>query len=638
MSLETQTMNPVLTPEQQARVKIDELLIAAGWVLQDYATFDRQAALGVAVREFQLPSGPCDYLLFVEGKAAGVVEAKKAGVTLSAIAEQSERYMEELPPHLRSWATKLLLGYESNGEETFFRCMKDPRPRSRRTFAFHRPETLLGWLRGEKTLRAGLKAMPVLEKNGLRDCQFDAIQGLEKSLAADNPRALIQMATGAGKTFTACNFSYRLIKHAGAKRILFLVDRSNLGRQTLTEFQQFSPPGEGENFDKLYITQHLQRNNIDRNSKVVITTIQRLYSMLRGEELDEADEEASSFEVWKNADGEIPPVGYNSAIPIETFDFIITDECHRSIYGLWRQVLEYFDAHIIGLTATPSMHTLAYFNQNLVAEYPYERSVADGVNVGYEVYRIQTDVTAKGGIVDADYAVPVRDKRTRALRYKQLDENLEFSAQELDRSVTVPNQIRAVIATITPIKNGEGKEVIIGSDLANIVESNGFVINAVKSRFQTREDRQEVTGLVVNKKRNINRRFIRNVRAMLYSLKKVGSEQATLKHFLKNKSHHIPTFKSRTSIEKIIRGKIEFIRSIRGNSFSTYVTLANKFNTICKGEKPLPIPTLGQFKLYSDNVYLIINSNNLQDYTRQATAFYLNDVKGFVTCQHLSRG
>lgn len=433
------------TPEQLARVKIDELLTDAGWVLQDYTHFDRQAALGVAVREFQLPNGPCDYLLFVEGKAAGVIEAKKAGITLSAVAEQSDKYMIQLPEHLRSWAPTLLLGYESNGEETFFRCMKDPSPRSRRTFAFHRPETLLGWLRGEKTLRAGLKAMPPLAKNGLRDCQFDAIQGLETSLAADNPRALIQMATGAGKTFTACNFSYRLIKHAGAKRILFLVDRSNLGRQTLTEFQQFAPPGEGENFDKLYITQHLQRNNIDPNAKVVITTIQRLYSMLRGEELDEADEEASGFEVWKNADGEIPPVGYNPNIPIETFDFIITDECHRSIYGLWRQVLEYFDAHIIGLTATPSMHTLAFFNQNLVAEYPYERSVADGVNVGYEVYRIQTNVTAQGGVVDADYAVPVRDKRTRALRYKQLDENLEFTAQELDRSVTVPNQIRAVI-------------------------------------------------------------------------------------------------------------------------------------------------------------------------------------------------
>jgi type I restriction enzyme, R subunit len=191
--------------------------------------------------------------------------------------------------------------------------------------------------------------------------------------------------------------------------------------------------------------QHLHGNRIDPDAKVVITTIQRLYAMLRGEELDESAEEGSAFETWSTEDGDLHPVAYNPAIPIEHFDFIVTDECHRSIYGLWRQVLEYFDAHLIGLTATPSKHTLGYFRNNLVAEYTYEQSVADGVNVGFEVFRIKTRITEGGGVVDADFHVPVRDRRTRALRYKQLDADLPYAKTELDNAVTAPNQIRTVL-------------------------------------------------------------------------------------------------------------------------------------------------------------------------------------------------
>lgn len=437
-------------PEEQAREKIDQLLTDAGWTLQDRDAFDRNAALGVAVREFSLPAGFTDYLLFIEGKAAGVIEAKKAGITLSAVAEQSAKYMTTLPEHLARWDDLLVYDFESTGEETFFRNLHDPKPRSRRLFAFHRPETLHEWLCQPNTLRERLRNMPPLDGRGLRDCQIEAIEGLEKSLAEDRPRALIQLATGAGKTFTACSFSYRLIKHAGAKRILFLVDRNNLGDQTLKEFQNFQPVGAANRFTDTYIVQHLHGHHIDPDAKVVITTIQRLYSMLRGRELDEEAEEISAFEQWKGDEGEQLPVAYNPDIPIETFDFIVTDECHRSIYGLWRQVLEYFDAHLIGLTATPSKHTLGFFNQNLVAEYPYERSVADGVNVGYEVYRIRTRVTEQGGKVEsegADFQIPVRDRRTRKLRYETLDKDLEYTARELDRSVVNPNQIRTVLKT-----------------------------------------------------------------------------------------------------------------------------------------------------------------------------------------------
>ena len=272
-------------------------------------------------------------------------------------------------------------------------------------------------------------------------------QNLEVSLADARPRALMQMATGSGKTFMAVSLIYRLIKFANARRVLFLVDRNNLGRQTHTEFQQYLTPDDGRKFTELYNVQRLTSNTFDPVNRVCITTIQRLYSMLRGEpELDPELEEHSLFDL--PALPEKPKdVAYNPQIPIETFDFIITDECHRSIYNLWRQVLEYFDAFIIGLTATPSKQTLGYFNQNLVMEYSHERAVADGVNVGYEVYRIKTDITERGSRVESGYYIDKRDKLTRKLRWEQLNDDLEYAAAQLDRDVVAKDQIRTVIRT-----------------------------------------------------------------------------------------------------------------------------------------------------------------------------------------------
>ncbi len=453
-------------PEAIARESIDRLLEAAGWVLQDRDQFDRTAATGVAVREFPMASGPCDYLLFVGGRACGVIEAKKEGTTLTGVAEQTTRYARGFPEGLAHWDRHASLEFESTGTETLFLDHGDPKPRSRHVFAFLRPETVLGWMQSrDGTLRERLTRLPPLNETGLRQCQIDAIRGLERSLAEARPRALIQMATGAGKTFTACTFSHRLIKHSGAKRILFLVDRNNLGEQALKEFQNYHPPGTANRFTDTYIVQHLAGNRIDPDAKVVISTIQRMYSLLRGRELDATDEDASAFERDAGADGELPPLAYNPEVPIESFDFIITDECHRSIYGLWRQVLDYFDAFLIGLTATPSAHTLGFFNQNLVAEYPYEQSVADGVNVGYEIFRIKTRVTEEGGTIVAEggFTVPVRDRRTRALRYRALDEDLDYTGADLDRSVLNPNQIRtvlkaykdAVFTALFPVRSGQ---------------------------------------------------------------------------------------------------------------------------------------------------------------------------------------
>jgi type I restriction enzyme R subunit len=437
-----------MKPEEKARQQIDQLLEAAGWKVQDYQELHLSASLGVAVREFPLPEGFADYLLFVGGKAVGVVEAKPTGTTLSGVAEQTTKYLASVPANVPTVQLPLPFAYESTGVETFFRDLRDPEPRSRRLFAFHQPETVKEWLAQEDSLRARLQYLPPLITHGLRDCQIEAIQNLEHSLAQDRPRALVQMATGSGKTFMAVSLIYRLIKFGNARRVLFLVDRNNLGRQTLTEFQQYLTPDDGRKFTELYNVQRLSSNTFDPVSRVCITTIQRLYSMLRGEP-DLADpelEEHSLFDLPGVAE-KPKDVAYNPAVPIETFDVIITDECHRSIYNLWRQVLEYFDAFTIGLTATPSKQTIGYFNQNLVMEYSHERAVADGVNVGYEVYRIQTEITEKGSQVESGYYIDKRDKLTRKVRWEQLDDDLEYAATQLDRAVVAPDQIRTVIRT-----------------------------------------------------------------------------------------------------------------------------------------------------------------------------------------------
>lgn len=436
-----------MTPEEIARQDIDKLLIQAGWDIQDRSRLNLGAKLGVAVREFPTQKGPADYMLFVDRKAVGVVEAKAAGTTLSGVAEQSGKYITSTDPNLPKVDENLPFAYESTGTETFFRNERDPQPRSRRLFAFHKPETLLEWVQDDSTLRGRLQKFPELNVVGLRDCQIEAINNLEKSLAKDDPRALLQMATGSGKTFTATSFIYRLLKYGKAKRILFLVDRGNLGRQTLKEFQKFTVPDDGRKFTELYNVQHLKSPNIDPVSKVCIGTIQRMYSILSGnQDFDESLEEGSQFDnppAFSYEDK--APVEYNPKLPIETFDFIVTDECHRSIYNLWRQVLEYFDATLIGLTATPSKHTVGFFNSNLIMEYSHERAVADGINVGYDVYRIKTQIGEQGNTINQGTFVDVRDRQTRKLRWEQLDEDLTYEASQLDRSVVAPDQIRTVV-------------------------------------------------------------------------------------------------------------------------------------------------------------------------------------------------
>lgn len=445
-------------PEAQAREKIDELLEAAGWSVQDAGAADIYAARGVAIREFPLASGHgfADYLLYVDGQAAGVIEAKKSGVTLTGVEVQSAKYTTGLPEGLPAWHNPLPFCYESTGVETRFTNGLDPAPRSRNVFAFHRPELFAEWLELEKepltkaaaethpifgkpqTFLSRLQRMPELFTENLWPAQITAITNLEASLRDNHPCSLIQMATGSGKTFTAINFIYRLIKFAGARRVLFLVDRGNLGKQTLKEFQQYVSPYNNFKFSEEYIVQRLTSNTIDTTARVCICTIQRLYSMLKGREMPEdlEEENAGFADLFKEPE----PIEYNPNIPIESFDVIVTDECHRSIYNLWRQVLEYFDAYLVGLTATQSKQTFGFFNQNLVMEYGHEHAVADGVNVNYDVYRIKTAITEQGSGVEAGYYVDKRDRDTRKVRWEQLDDDFNYDAKQLDRDVVAVDQ------------------------------------------------------------------------------------------------------------------------------------------------------------------------------------------------------
>jgi type I restriction enzyme R subunit len=452
-------------PEDIAREQIDRMLEQAGWAVQDVKQANLYAEKGVAIREFELKSGygTADYLLYVDGQAAGVIEAKKEGTTLTGVEVQSDKYSKGLPDNLPAWFRPLPFCYQSTGKETRFTNGFDPAPRSRNVFAFHRPEMLAFWLEDGIPTEYGLAAerkqlynpetflyragrMPHLQEEGLWPAQIEAVKNLEKSLKEGRPRALIQMATGSGKTFTAITFIYRLIKFAGARRILFLVDRANLGRQTLREFKQYVSPYNNFKFDEEFIVQRLTSNTIDKTARVCIATIQRLYSMLKGEDLAEESEEEST-QGLENVYKEIPPIEYNPSTPIETFDIIVTDECHRSIYNLWRQVLEYFDASIIGLTATPNKQTFGFFNQNLVMEYNHDQAVADGVNVNYDVFRIRTAITQAGSTIDAGFFVDRRDRETRAVRWERLDEDMAYAPNQLDRDVVAVDQIRKVIQT-----------------------------------------------------------------------------------------------------------------------------------------------------------------------------------------------
>lgn len=434
-----------MTPEQKAREVIDKKLAQSGWVVQDRKQLNLLAGLGVAVREFPTSTGPVDYALFVEGIPVGIVEAKKdtAGENITVVEDQSSRYAHST----LKWVSveyQIRFAYEATGKLTRFTDYADQKYRSRTVFAFHRPEELRRLLRQQDTVRNRMKQFPDFDTTGFRKCQITAISNLEKSFAANKPKALIQMATGAGKTFTAITAVYRLLKFTGVNRVLFLVDTKGLGEQAEREFLAYRPNDDNRSFFELYGVRRLKSSFIPSDVQVCISTIQRMYSILRGEELDDSAEQESLNEN-PSVDRQSPKeVVYNAKYPPEFFDVIIIDECHRSIYNVWKQVLEYFDAFQIGLTATPDKRTLAYFDQNIVSEYSREQAIIDGVNVGEDIFLIETQVSRQGGTI-LKQMVEYRNRMSREKRWAQLDEDVDYRPSQLDRDIVNPSQIRTVI-------------------------------------------------------------------------------------------------------------------------------------------------------------------------------------------------
>ncbi len=436
-----------MSPEEKARLVIDQKLIQSGWVVQDLDKLNPSAALGVAVREFPTSTGEVDYALFINGTPVGVAEAKRSesGENITTVEEQSVRYANSTFKWVKREYT-IRFAYEATDKLTRFTDYQDIKCRSRTVFSFHRPETLWALLNAPDTVRNNLKRLPPFDVTGFRDCQIRAITNLDCSFANNRPKALVQMATGAGKTFTAITSAYRLLKFGKMNRILFLVDTKSLGEQAEREFLAYIPNDDPRPFSDIYGVYRLKSSRMPANTQVYISTIQRMYSILKGEELDESAEE-TPFDEYVTADSKAPKeVVYNAKYPPEFFDCIIVDECHRSIYNVWSQVLEYFDAFIVGLTATPDKRTFAFFNENVVSEYSREQAIIDGVNVGEDIFLIETQV-GKHGAHLMKQVIECRNRLSRAKRWKQLDEDVDYAPTQLDRDIVNPSQIRTVIRT-----------------------------------------------------------------------------------------------------------------------------------------------------------------------------------------------
>lgn len=438
-------MKKDMTPEEKARCVIDDKLCQSGWVIQNLKRLNLTASLGVAVREFPTSTGEVDYALFVDGKPVGVVEAKQsqAGQSITDVEVQSGRYANSTFKWVKNDYT-IRFAYEATDKLIRFTDYKDIKYRSRTVFSFHRPETLFDLIQQPDTIRNNMKQFPLLDVKGFRKCQINAINNLDQSFADNRPRALVQMATGAGKTFTAITSAYRLLKYGKMKRILFLVDTKGLGEQAEREFLAYTPNDDPRSFSQIYGVRRLKSSYMPNDVQICISTIQRMYSILKEEELDESAEEAPFVE-YVTAESKAPKeVAYNEKYPPEFFDCIIVDECHRSIYNVWSQVLTYFDAFIIGLTATPDNRTFAFFNENIVSEYTREQAIIDGVNVGEDVFLIETEV-GKNGAHLMKQMIEYRDRLSRAKRWRQMDEDVDYVPSQLDKKIVNPSQIRTVI-------------------------------------------------------------------------------------------------------------------------------------------------------------------------------------------------
>ncbi len=429
-----------MTPEEKARIKIDQWFADAGWEVINRDEYE-PTSTAVAIREGLLKDNlEADYFLFINGKAVGVLEAKREETDAfsSIVCEQAALYARSVPNIYQTYQKPLPFIFTSNGKELYFCDFREQDHYFKQIMTIPTPHELVKKL-GINDYFAGL---PILRKKGLRDCQYEAITELEKSFRSGQKRALMVLATGAGKTYTACLAAYRMLSYTPMRRVLFLVDRNNLGKQAEGEFGTFRLTENGEAFNTIFTVNRLRSSSIPSDSNVVISTIQRLFSFLKGETIednDDDDENEPAEEVI------LPP---NLDLPHDYFDMIIIDECHRSIYKNWRKVLEYFDtARLVGLTATPIPETMAFFNNNRIVNYTLEKSIVDGVNVDCRVYRIKTQVTETGGAILEGEKFKEETRYTGEVKTVSSKETKTYTNKELNRSIINPAQIKLILST-----------------------------------------------------------------------------------------------------------------------------------------------------------------------------------------------
>ena len=427
-----------MTPEEKARIKIDQWFADAGWKVVDREDYE-PTCTAVAIREGLLKGNlEADYFLFINGKAVGVLEAKREDIDAfsNKVCEQAALYARNVPNIYQTYQKPLPFIFTSNGKDLYFCDFREQDSYFKQIMSIPTPHELVKKLGIEDTF-AGL---PTLKKKGLRDCQYEAVTELEKSFRNGQNRALMVLATGAGKTYTACLTAYRMLSYTSMRRVLFLVDRNNLGKQAEGEFGTFRLTENGDAFNTIFTVNRLRSSSIPSDSNVVISTIQRLFSFLKGEDVGDDDDENEPIE-----EVTLPP---NPNLPHDYFDMIIIDECHRSIYGNWRKVLEYFDtARLVGLTATPIPETMAFFNNNRIVNYTLEKSIVDGVNVDCRVYRIKTQATENGGAILEGENVKEETRYTGEVKTICNKETKTYTNKELNRSIINPAQIKLILST-----------------------------------------------------------------------------------------------------------------------------------------------------------------------------------------------
>ena len=431
-----------MKPEEKARVIIDRMFEEAGWKVVDRDKYAPNMT-AVAIKEgLMVGNREADYLLFLNGKAVGVLEAKRIETDINSdiVQEQARLYTRSCPKWCQAWFPNipLPLAYVANSRDLMFYDTRKSNSEFEYCKKIHTPKEVKKLL----SLEDDYVGLPTLSPKGLRACQYEAITQLEQSFRNGENRALMVLATGAGKTYTACLAAYRMLAFTPTKRILFLVDRNNLGKQAETEFGTFRLTENGDPFNTIFTVNRLKSSSVLTDSNVVISTIQRLFSLLKGDEITDNDEDDEEIE-----DKEIM-LPENPNLLSDFFDMIIIDECHRSIYGNWQKVLNYFSkAKLIGLTATPIPETKAFFNGNIIVNYTLEKSIVDGVNVDCRVYRIKTQATENGGAILEGDKVKRETCYTGQVQTINNQETKNYTREELNRSIINPAQIKLILET-----------------------------------------------------------------------------------------------------------------------------------------------------------------------------------------------